>query len=228
MKKSVTIKPRKASTRDSKKINENCHANIAALLKHREARVRELAIGFQILEVALGKAQVKLKRVSVTDELTKVSNRRAFYSELNKAFLRRHRTREDMALAIIEIDEFDSYLGTVGHQKAEQSIKKIALALKRCVRRKTDMLARIGESEFAVLMAATAGANASLFAERICNSVWSLFLSYPETQHQSLTVSVGIADTHRSIDARNLLDDAYRALKAAQRSGRNKVKHAHQ
>ncbi|MBF0235388.1 MAG: diguanylate cyclase [Desulfamplus sp.] len=96
-----------------------------------------------------------LIRLSSTDGLTGIANRRTFDETLEKEWKRALRSAEPISIAMIDIDHFKPYNDNYGHQQGDICLKKVALALQGCISRSTDLLARYGGEEFVVIMPMT-------------------------------------------------------------------------
>jgi len=164
----------------------------------------------------------ELKQLANTDSLTGLLNRRFFWDVSNKELHRHRRYCHDMALLLLDIDQFKNINDRFGHPTGDRVIKSLA---KHCIDniRDTDMLARIGGEEFAILLVETDSKQAIMIAERL-----RILLSEKkiETDCEDLffTVSIGIA-TYNAGDASidHLFQRADKALYSAKEGGRNRV-----
>jgi diguanylate cyclase (GGDEF)-like protein len=91
---------------------------------------------------------------SRTDPLTGVANRREYEDTIGVCFAELARVRQPFVLAVIEVDRFRRLNDSQGHAAADRALQRIAQTLASCIRR-TDLVARLGGAEFAVLMPAT-------------------------------------------------------------------------
>ncbi len=94
----------------------------------------------------------RLRRISVTDEVTGILNRRGFNTSLDRALARVRRGGETGYLMLIDLDGFKGINDTYGHQAGDLVLASIATVLTRNTRM-TDTVARIGGDEFAVILA---------------------------------------------------------------------------
>jgi diguanylate cyclase (GGDEF)-like protein len=152
------------------------------------------------------------------DALTGLPNRRAFDAFIHESFNLAQRYRRPLSLLSIDVDHFKAYNDTFGHPAGDEVLKAIAGAF-AAVARETDLVARVGGDEFAVVMPETDGAGALSLAERIRLEVASLHhLARP------VSVSVGVATlSRRTATAAALARRCDRALYSAKRAGRNCV-----
>lgn len=125
-----------------------------------------------------------IKSDSRIDSLTGIGNRYSFNEFINK--LSRQTTREDYAVAIIDLDRFKEINDTLGHLEGDNALRDIALIIKSCTR-KTDLAARFGGDEF-VLTARAENINIQQIIDRINEAInsqnqrkirpYQLYMSY--------------------------------------------------
>ena len=151
------------------------------------------------------------------DELTGLANRRAFDAFLLEAFNRARRYDQPLSLLTIDVDEFKAYNDAYGHPAGDEFLSAAA-AVFAGVARDTDLVARIGGEEFAMVLPETGVGGARALAERVRQRVSELRL------RRSVTVSVGIAALSSGTStAPALLEQSDAALYVAKRGGRNRV-----
>ena len=114
-------------------------------------RTAELKRAMENVELA----NVQLAKLSVTDGLTKVHNRRFFDETLKKEHDRSARTGTPLALLLADIDHFKKINDSVGHLAGDECLKLVASTLAGTVGRSTDLVARYGGEEFAIVLPAT-------------------------------------------------------------------------
>ncbi len=162
---------------------------------------------------------LELEKLSITDQLTKLYNRRKIDETLAHEIERAERGNSSFSLIIIDIDHFKNINDTYGHQTGDQILQDISKILISNVR-KIDTLGRWGGEEFLIINTESNPAKVMKFAEKIRRAV--------EAHNFNITTlttcSIGIAhyvanDTESSIIAR-----ADSALYAAKNAGRNCVK----
>jgi diguanylate cyclase (GGDEF)-like protein len=161
-------------------------------------------------------------RLSQTDTLTGVQNRRQLFARLELERERAARFGEPFALLLLDVDRFGELNEAAGHAAGDTTLREVATLLRREVR-EVDLVARYGGEEFAVVMPRTTPAEAAEAAERLRGAVaGSGFEAAPGGR---LTVSVGGACF--PTDARDLaalVDCADAALFAAKRAGRDALR----
>jgi diguanylate cyclase (GGDEF)-like protein len=95
------------------------------------------------------------ERHALADHLTAIPNRRAFEEFLEKEWLRGVRTRRPLTLIVSDIDDFKSYNDRLGHAVGDTVLRAVASLFRQAARRGTDLAARIGGDEFAIIAAET-------------------------------------------------------------------------
>jgi two-component system cell cycle response regulator len=108
----------------------------------------------------------ELIRVSLTDELTGLYNRRAFLTLSRQQLSLARRNRQPMLLMFADLDELKAINDTQGHEAGDRAIAMAATVLRACFR-DSDVIARLGGDEFAVLMPETAPDGAQVVESRL-------------------------------------------------------------
>lgn len=170
-------------------------------------------------------ANEELKKMSMVDGLTGISNRRYFDSFLEKVWAINLRERFPLALIMIDIDKFKVFNDTHGHLAGDQCLIDVARVIDNTVQRSGDFVARYGGEEFAVILSNTDEVGAAALAEKIRRAVEEMLLNI-EGQDLNITVSLGVAaiQTNENIGPEDLIHAADTALYQAKRTGRNRVK----
>jgi diguanylate cyclase (GGDEF)-like protein len=164
----------------------------------------------------------ELKRLATTDGMTGLYNRRHFVVLAEAEWTRFQRYHRPLSLMIVDIDHFKLINDRLGHDAGDRAIAHIA-TLCQSDRRATDVVARIGGDEFAVLLPETDLPQASFVAERLRQRVAESPLSVSGAD-TIMTVSIGAAEATLSmagIDAIMKVSDE--ALYKAKALGRNRV-----
>jgi len=173
----------------------------------------------------------RLKRVGLTDPLTRINNRRFFDQRLNEEIGRSMRANEPISCLFIDIDHFKSINDEHGHQQGDFILREVARLIREQLRN-CDVIARYGGEEFAVLLANTPEQIAWDVAERIRSSIDQYSFDLPETDKSiRVSVSTGIATLAalQGLEDVNklghvLVENADHALYDAKSDGRNCVK----
>lgn len=176
-----------------------------------------------ITSILLGSSIDRLAKLSWTDGLTQIANRRRFDVELDEEWRRARRQAAPLSLAMVDIDHFKGFNDVYGHGKGDECLQRVAGGLVGTVRRAGDLVARYGGEEFAVLLPNTAVPEVSAVGDRIRESVEALQITHPSLT--LLTVSVGVASIVPSdgISPADLIAAADQALYRAKREGRNRT-----
>ena len=164
----------------------------------------------------------RTKYLSITDELTGLSNRRCFDNTLEKEFLRALRYNNKLTLVMFDIDHFKTVNDTYGHPCGDYILKEVANAALQTFR-KTDTVFRFGGEEFVVILTETDIKQSEIPLERFRKTIETLDLTY-QNQQINITVSIGVCQLDQSIgNKEEFLQKADNALYDAKNSGRNKV-----
>ena len=175
--------------------------------------------------VAEEKIKEELTKIANTDALTGASNRREFFEELDREMRRINRSETEVSILIIDIDNFKKVNDTYGHDVGDKVIVEVSKVIQTCLR-ETDLLARIGGEEFAVLLPDTSSKGAFWVGERIRTEVLkSEFKVGTDLKPVSCSVSIGVAtgfpgDKRDSSDLYKIADTR---LYIAKNTGRNQV-----
>ncbi|MGE8467488.1 sensor domain-containing diguanylate cyclase [Pseudomonas putida] len=165
----------------------------------------------------------KLERLAMHDALTGLANRRCFDQTLAEEHLRARRNGTPLALLMIDIDHFKRYNDTYGHPAGDACLQQVARLLSACIRRPSDLLARYGGEEMAVILPDTGSAGAAIVAQLMLDRLTSERIAHPTSPFGHVTVSIGIAcATEPTLDSwPALLERADQALYIAKEAGRN-------
>jgi diguanylate cyclase (GGDEF)-like protein len=159
-------------------------------------------------------------RLTFTDELTGLHNRRFFERELKRESEGARRFGRSLALLVLDVDHFKAYNDTFGDGAGDEALRRVAGHLADAVPRRLDAVARYGGEEFVVLLPETDLEGARLVAERIRASV-----EQSDDFRRPLTLSAGVAVAQGDdCDPEGLVLRADEALYQAKRDGRNRVR----
>lgn len=156
--------------------------------------------------------------LATVDPVTSLFNRRYFETRLDAEVERARRQGHDLALLLIDIDDFKDVNDTRGHIEGDRTLREVADLLRAGVRI-FDVCARFGGEEFVIVMPAASLTVAQQVAERIRVQVERRF----SLEAPRITVSVGVAMLRKDSSGESLVDSADRALIAAKRAGKNLV-----
>lgn len=185
------------------------------------SKEKETTIGVVVNSIDITKMKEmedKLKRLSITDQLTQIYNRVKFNASLEEEVKRNRRYNTELAIIMLDIDHFKRVNDTYGHDVGDKVLVGLVAIVKQCIR-ETDVFARWGGEEFILLLPHTSLENAAKLAERIRVKV--------ELYHfdvvGEITCSFGVSeflgeDTEETFSKR--VDNA---LYESKRTGRNRV-----
>ena len=195
---------------------------ISARLQRKLVEERDRA------DKANGELQVlnrKLEALSTTDELTGIANRRRFDEVLAIEWSRAARSKQSLALALLDIDWFKKYNDHYGHQAGDECLRSVTRAFNYSFCRTGDLVARYGGEEFVFIAPATDGENALSMAKKICATLQALALPHEVSGFGCVTASIGVAAiVPGEADTPDMLVNAAdKALYRAKELGRNRA-----
>jgi diguanylate cyclase (GGDEF)-like protein/PAS domain S-box-containing protein len=168
----------------------------------------------------------KIEKLSITDELTGIYNRREFNRVFPEFLNRLNRSDNFVAFLMIDVDYFKQYNDTYGHQNGDEVLKNVASIIKKLLKRSDDYLFRLGGEEFGILLETNSCDNALTFANMIRDSILEAKIQHSSsTISDYLTVSIGVTCKSNS-EAKSTLDiykEADEMLYKAKENGRNRV-----
>ena len=191
-----------------------------------EARERRLTKLVTERTLELADANVNLQNLANSDGLTKIGNRRRFESFLADEWHRAIRFKTEISLIMIDIDHFKSFNDTYGHQAGDDCLQRVAEAFAETIKRPTDLVARFGGEEFALILGGTDAAGALLIAEQAVENLRKMKIQHQGSDtNEFLTVSAGIATMMGKFDTSeaDLIGAADRALYHAKANGRDRI-----
>jgi diguanylate cyclase (GGDEF)-like protein/PAS domain S-box-containing protein len=164
----------------------------------------------------------ELRLLSITDSLTRLFNRRHFYSLAQREMDRANRNKMPFAILLADIDQFKSYNDTYGHHGGDHLLKEVA-DLIRVTFRSMDAGFRFGGEEFLVLLPDTNTSGAMVAAERFrILLAGKEFHLPPAGDPVRATTSIGISEYREGDTVDDMVRHADMALYAAKNGGRNR------
>ncbi len=189
--------------------------------KLRDELIRK-ATGSQALNSQLAIMNSRLERLSITDELTGLSNRRHGMCRLSEQWDLADRQTQPLTVAMIDIDHFKQINDTYGHDAGDAILKRLAALLRKNTRG-VDTICRVGGDEFLVIFPSQTVEEALVCTQRCLQEIHASGLSLERTAIKP-TISIGIATrTSDMVQLPDLLKAADQALYAAKTSGRQSV-----
>ena len=165
-----------------------------------------------------------LERLSLTDPLTRLANRRAFDRDLASGMNLSRRGTVALSLLILDVDHFKAYNDLYGHPAGDGVLVAIGRILRDAASRPTDLAARIGGEEFAILLPDTTLEGAVRVAEKIHEALAAQAIAHAGSPlSERVTVSIGVTQAARDETADEFVARADRATYGAKNAGRNRT-----
>jgi diguanylate cyclase (GGDEF)-like protein len=186
-------------------------ARVKALLRNKQAHDK------------IRKLQMSLEQMVVSDPLTGLHNRRYLMDRLTQEMQRSGRHGEPLAFAMIDLDGFKPVNDRYGHLVGDKVLRAVGGAIARGVR-VSDIAARYGGDEFAVILPQTPPDGAARVVERMLRSISEIELKDETGSSCKVTASLGLAyfPADDVETAEDLVHSADGALYGAKRSGKNR------
>jgi diguanylate cyclase (GGDEF)-like protein/PAS domain S-box-containing protein len=182
-------------------------------------------IVLQALDISARKdLETQLQHLADRDSLTGLFSRRRFAEELDRELSRSRRHGRPGAVLLLDLDGFKQVNDLFGHAAGDELLTRIAGSL-RGVLRESDVLARIGGDEFALILIDTDLDASRVVAEKLVDAVRAHGRVVVAGQHVEVTASVGITslDGGAVLSSAQLLAEADSAMYEAKRSGKNRI-----
>ena len=165
-----------------------------------------------------------LEKLSMYDGLTNIRNRRYFDETFEKTFNEIKRDKKSLAVLMIDIDFFKPYNDNYGHGQGDETLRKVAKALEKTIKRASDFVARYGGEEFVILLKDINKDGVEAVANNLLNAVRELKITHEFSKIENyVTVSIGVSYYNSSSDITKLelLLKADETLYNVKNSGRN-------
>ncbi len=175
----------------------------------------------QLLETNL-----ELQRLTHSDGLTGLANRRYFDEYFGAEWRRALREQREMALLMIDVDNFKIYNDTYGHIAGDDVLRRVARTIADAASRPADLAARFGGEEFVMVLPNTSAAGAALIAEKVRAQIEAMAIAHVGSANgRHVTISLGgaalVPRTHMA--STSLIESADLALYRAKQQGKNRV-----
>lgn len=170
-----------------------------------------LSSGGAEMQHALLKAKRRIRDLSRDDPVTGLLNERAFREVLDHDWAVAAREKSALAVVVFSLDDFGAYVDVFGRHAADSCLRRVGQAIRRCLRRASDVVGRLDRERLAVLSHAPDEHAVQNFAARISTAVRELGLHHPRSRAgRFVTVSfrVGLVQVaEEARDAGGFLDD---------------------
>lgn len=176
----------------------------------------------EITSVEFAKEQAKKTLEEFKDPLTGLFNRKFFNQEIELVVARAERHKEPLTLAVLDIDSFKQINDLYGHPTGDQVLTALGELVKGNVRA-SDVAARIGGEEIAILLPATNKDGAEELAERLLANIHEVKIKNKEEIEIKFTVSIGIASFNKGMTSEELISNADKALYKAKDKGKDRI-----
>ncbi len=167
-----------------------------------------------------------IEKISITDGLTNIYNRRHFDNTIEKYIKNAKRNNELVTFILLDIDHFKQYNDNYGHQKGDEVLIKVADFLKNIIKRTDDYCFRLGGEEFGILYKSKDLNNAKLLARKILEEIENLKIPHEyNCVSKYVTVSVGAYCDYAEniIDIKELYKNTDNLLYKSKEKGRNQI-----
>jgi diguanylate cyclase (GGDEF)-like protein/PAS domain S-box-containing protein len=168
----------------------------------------------------------EMRGLAYTDALTGIANRRVFDDAIAEEFTRARRSGSPLSVLLIDVDHFKAYNDSYGHLEGDKCLQAIGEVLRSMPLRPSEVAARFGGEEFAILLPGTDSDGAVRLAETLRAALHRRTLPHRASSKSIVTVSVGVANMSEAstfATSAELVEAADRALYDAKRQGRDRV-----
>ena len=165
-----------------------------------------------------------LEKLSMYDGLTNIRNRRFFDETFEKTFSEIKRDKKSLAVLMIDIDFFKPYNDNYGHGQGDETLRKVAKALEKTIKRASDFVARYGGEEFVILLKDINKDGVEAVANNLLNAIRELKITHEFSKIENyVTISIGASfyNSNSDITKLELLLKADETLYSVKNSGRN-------
>ena len=166
-----------------------------------------------------------IESLGLIDSLTDLANRRRFDQQLKIEWARAMREKTSLSLLMIDVDKFKHYNDAYGHPMGDALLQSLSRTFLHCARRPTDLVARVGGEEFAVLLPNSDLSGALIVAENLRKTVEDLGAPSGHDPEKPVTISIGVesAMPGQNFSIEDFVKNCDQKLYTAKRTGRNKV-----
>lgn len=199
------------------KFEQKSHQELSAKLKEMSAKVEHLEVQSKIFEENLAEQQ----RRSMQDSLTKLSNRAAFDDCITKAMVRFHHKPFELALVVLDIDDFKKINDTYGHTAGDKTLQVIANTIVKNVS-KGAFVGRYGGEEFVLVYSKTKELELIKELNTLNKKIAHLPFKFKNNK-VSITLSIGATHIKAEDNIHTAFERADEAMYTAKNNGKNQV-----
>lgn len=177
-------------------------------------------------EAELRNLNERIRRLSVTDALTNLPNRRHFDTALQHELEHHARSGKPLSMILLDVDAFKQFNDTYGHVRGDEALQAVADALRQTRSGSGATIARYGGEEFAVILPETSLPSAVEWAEQSRLNIERMAIAHassPTAPHVTASFGVVTLDDCRDVSPMNVLLAVDVSLYEAKRRGRNCV-----
>lgn len=196
--------------------------SIAKAFNAMNEKLSETTVSLAVMKKVVEERTHVLERLSNTDPLTKVANRRALFERAKMEFSRAMRNKSNLTLLLLDCDLFKNVNDEFGHLVGDELLKHVCNICGQEIR-DIDFLARYGGEEFIIVLPHCDIAGGVETANRIQHSLSKHCLAI-EGKEVCITLSIGVSmlnERHKNLD--QLINDADKAMYKAKENGRNRI-----
>ena len=192
--------------------------NMTIELKSYHERLQQMVTELEMENTERQHAVEELEKLSITDPLTAVYNRRKFNELLTSEVERSRRYQTGLSIIMCDIDHFKKINDTFGHDVGDNALKVFSTKINDNIR-EVDMFARWGGEEFMILMPNVNAEGAFSLAEKLRKIIEETDVKTAD----SFTASFGVTDLNANDTAESFIKRVDDAMYKAKNTGRNKV-----
>lgn len=191
--------------------------------KALELKVEKRTKQLEIIINKVKRSNKKLHTLAYSDHLTKIDNRRSFFTKAHEILEKAQKTKQAVCVTMIDIDNFKAINDTYGHDIGDKVLIAFANTIKDCLQ-KNEVFGRLGGEEFAIITPLCSIASTHQRIETIQKHIQNIAINLNATQTLQVTASFGISDNTQSNNIDKILQKADELLYSAKSSGKNTIR----
>ncbi|MGB5179337.1 MAG: GGDEF domain-containing protein [Gammaproteobacteria bacterium] len=195
---------------------------VSRVIRERQARYEAQLQSMGERVKSLRADLVAVREKANLDALTRLHNRGAFDEVLAKQIDFSFLSGQDMALMMLDLDNFKQINDNYGHPAGDLVLQSVANAIVRVFPRRSDFIARYGGEEFAVILVDVDPGDYITLGERVLEAIRALSIDYQDNNIR-VTCSAGVAVCNTRDSTETLLSRADQALYQAKQDGRDRM-----